>query len=360
MQYQEPTFYPQVQHKLKKDISVCIMENTQLLPLNDNEMPYKHISSSNRNELSALLRAKTKQKDIAKILKKHRTTIWREQKRVKQKSNNYHAGKAKEDVSLKQIEGHKKQRKIENNKWLRNYIVKKIKKHWSPEQIAGRIKKKWKNDKSRHIGKDSIYKYIYEYRKDLLKYLRCQKGKYRRRYGTRIREKEREEAKKKRIDKRPAIVEKRGRIGDWEGDTILGKDKNHILTHTERRSGLITADKLNKVTAEETKDKTVKRFKNISRKKKHTITYDNGATFSEYELTERKLKVDIYFAYPYHSWERGCNENANGLLRQYFPKRMAFSEIKQEEINRVVFEINSRPRKRLNYLTPYEVFYEKK
>lgn len=336
------------------------MENTQLLPLNDNEMPYKHISSSNRNELSALLRAKAKQKDIAKMLKKHRTTIWRELKRNSEKNKKYHAGKAKEKTTDKQVEAHKQQRKIENNKWLRNYIIKKIKKHWSPEQIAGRIKKKWKDDKSRHIGKDSIYKYIYENRKDLVKYLRCQKGKYRRRYGTKIREKQREKAKKKRIDKRPAIVEKRGRIGDWEGDTILGKDKNHILTHVERKSGLIAADKLNTVTAEETKEKTIARFKNVSRKKKHTLTYDNGATFSEYEMTERKTGMNIYFAYPYHSWERGCNENANGLLRQYFPKKMAFKKVTQEEIDKVVCEINNRPRKRLNYLTPYEVFYEKK
>lgn len=320
-------------------------------------MPYTHITASERNELSALLRARTKQKEIAKLLKKHRVTIWRELKRNKDKK--YHAGKAKERTTARQVSAHKQQRKIENNAWLRNYIVKKIKKKWSPEQIAGRIKQRWKEDKSRHIGKDSIYKYIHNQRKDLVKYLRCQKGKYRRRYGTRIREKQREEAKKRRIDKRPAIVEKRGRIGDWEGDTILGKDKNHILTHVERKSGLLLADKLEVVTAEETKIKTVARFENIPKKKKCTLTYDNGTTFSEHELTERETGLQIYFAYPYHSWERGCNENANGLLRQYFPKGMAFANIKQEEIEAAVAEINNRPRKRLGYLTPNEVFYEK-
>ncbi len=358
-QYGIPTFYPQVQHPLKKDIPVGIMDNIQLLPLTTNEMSYKHITSSQRNELSALLRVKMKQKEIAKLLKKDRTTIWRERERNKDKNKKYHAGIAKEKTTDRQVAAHKQQRKIENNKWLRNHIIKKIKKRWSPEQIAGRIKKKWKNNKSRHIGKDSIYKYIYEFRKDLVKYLRCQKGKYRRRCGTRIREKQREEAKKKRIDKRPAIVEKKGRIGDWEGDTILGRDRNHILTHTERKSGLILADKLNAVTAEETKKKTVARFKSIPKKKKHTATYDNGSTFSEYELTERETGLDIYFAYPYHSWERGCNENANGLLRQYFPKQMSFADIKQEEIDWAVAEINNRPRKRLDYLTPNEVFYEK-
>jgi IS30 family transposase len=352
-----PTFYPQVQHPLKKDIPLGIMENTQLLPLTDNEMSYTHITASQRNELSALLRANAKQKEIARLLEKDRTTIWRELERNKDKK--YHAGMAKEKTTDRQIAAHKQQRKIENNAWLRNYIVKKIKKRWSPEQIAGRLKKKWPRDKSKRIGKDSIYKYIYEFQKPLVKYLRCQKGKYRRRYGTRIREKQREEAKKKRIDKRPAIVEKKGRIGDWEGDTILGKDKNHILTHAERKSGLLLADKLDVVTSEETKRKTIDRFQSIPKNKKHTVTYDNGITFTEYELTERETGMEVYFAYPYHSWERGCNENANGLLRQYFPKQMSFANVKQEEIDRVVAEINNRPRKRLGYLTPYEVFYEK-
>lgn len=336
------------------------MDNTQLLSLTTKEMSYSHITASQRNELSALLRVKTKQKDIARLLKKDGTTIWRERKRNEKKNKKYHAGIAKEKTTDRQVAAHSKQRKIKNNSWLRNYIVRKIKKRWSPEQIAGRIKKNWKDDKSRHIGKDSIYNYIHEERKDLVKYLRCQKGKYRRRYSTRIREKQREEAKKKRIDMRPAVVEKRGRIGDWEGDTILGKDKNHILTHLERKSGLLLADKLDIVTAEETKKKTIARFKNIPKKKKHTVTYDNGATFSEYELTARKTGMEIFFAYPYHSWERGCNENANGLLRQYFPKGMAFANIKQEKNEWAVSEINHRPRKRLGYLTPLEVFYEKK
>jgi IS30 family transposase len=359
MQPQSPAFYPQVQHRLKKDTSCSIMNNTQLLPLTTKEMSYQHITSSQRNELSVLLRAKTKQKEIAKLLKKHRVTIWREKKRNRKKYKKYHAGHAKEIVEQKQIKAHRQQRKIEHNSWIRNYVVKKIKRRWSPEQIAGRIKEKWPDAKNRQIGKDSIYKYIYEFRKDLVKYLRCQKGHYRRRYGTRIREKKREEAKKKRIDSRPEIVEKKGRIGDWEGDTILGKDKKHILTHVERKSGLLRADKLSIVTAEETKQKTVARFKKIAQDKKYSITYDNGTTFSAHELTERETGMDIYFAYPYHSWERGCNENANGLLRQYFPKGMPFKKVTQEEIDLAVSEINCRPRKRLKYLTPNEVFYAK-
>ncbi len=252
---------------------------------------------------------------------------------------------------------HSRFRKIENNKWLRKYVVKKIKKYWSPEQIAGRLKRKYPLDKTKHIGKDSIYYFIYSKRKDLVKYLRCQKGKYRRRYGTRIREKQRESLKKRRIDSRPEIVEQKQRIGDWEGDTIIGKDrKPAILTYVERKSGLLLADKLERVTGEAVKQNTIKRFKTIPKDKRRTMTYDNGSEFSEYELTERKTGLTIYFANPYHSSERGCNENANGLLRQFFPKKTIFATIIQKDIEKTIRLLNNRPRKRLNYSTPYEVF----
>lgn len=194
-------------------------------------MPYKHITPDQRNELSALKRTKTKQKKIAQLLEKNRTTIYRELLRNKNEDGKYDARSAKQKTKKRRIKSNQRFRKIENNKWLRAYIIRKLKKYWGPEQIAGRLKKDYKNNKEKQIGKDCIYKYIYGKRKDLAKYLRCQKGKYRRRYGARIREKLREEAKKKRIDARPKIVEKKGRIGDWEGDTIVGKEKTvHILT----------------------------------------------------------------------------------------------------------------------------------
>ena len=316
-------------------------------------MSYTHIIADQRNELSALKRAGLNQKDIANILGKHPSTITRELNRNKNQNNKYNAGIAKRKVKERRVTANQRFRKIEYNEWLKRYIVKKLKLYWSPEQISGRLK----NNKGKQIGKDSIYKFIYDKRPDLVKYLRCQKGKYRRRYGTRIREKQREQAKKKRIDKRPEIVEKKGRIGDWEGDTIVGGEKTiHILTHVERKSGIILADKLDRATAELTKQKTINRFDKIPKRKKHTLTYDNGTTFSEYELTERKTKIPIYFAYPYHSWERGCNENANGLLRQFFPKKSSFAIINQRDIDNACRLINNRPRKRHNYLTPVEVF----
>ncbi|MCF7906639.1 IS30 family transposase, partial [Patescibacteria group bacterium] len=285
-------------------------------------MSYKHITSFQRNELSGMLQVKANKKDIAKVLNKHRSTIWRELKRnyINNKSG-YDAGIAKENTKNKRIKANFRFKKIENNVWIQNYIIEKIILYWSPEQISGRLKIDYPYEKNKQISKDSIYKFIYEKRKDLVKYLRCQKGKYRRHYGTRIREKQREDSKKKRIDQRPKEIETKERIGDWEGDTIVGKDKSHILTHVERKSGLLKARKLKRGTSEITKIETIKTFKEIRKDKKYTITYDNGVTFSDHKETERITGIDIYFAYPYHSWERGCNENCNGLLRQFFPKK---------------------------------------
>lgn len=164
--------------------------------------------------------------------------------------------------------------------------------------------------------------------------------------------------KKKRIDTRPGIVEKRERIGDWEGNTIIGKEKTiHIPTRTERKSGILFADKSERASADLTEEKTIERFDKLPRNKKCTITYDNGTTFADHQETERKTGIDIYFANPYHSWERGCNENANGLLRQFFPKKSLFANITQNDINKAVSLINNCPRKRLGYLTPNEAFY---
>lgn len=320
-------------------------------------MSYQHFKPFERNELSALLRAGLTQKEAAKLLGKTASAVCQELKRnPADNTTGYDARLAKVRTKQNRIEANQRFRKIENNIWLRNYIVRNTKNYWSPEQISGRIKYKWPDMIERQIGKDSIYVFLYEQRKDLVKYLRCQKGKYRRRYGTRIREQQREATKKKRIDERPAEAETREIIGHWEGDTIVGKDKLHILTHVERKSGLLLADKLGRGTAEMTKIKTVERFKDIHKNKKRTITYDNGSTFADHEMIEKKTGIDIYFAYPYHSWERGTNENTNGLLRQFFPKKSAFAMVTQEQVNAACGLINNRPRKRHGYLTPNEVF----
>lgn len=318
-------------------------------------MSYKHLTRDERISIGTLLNAGLDQKDIARQLGRHSSTISRELSRGACKNvSGYYVIAAEKRKDAKRVRANYRFRKIDNNQQLVRYVTEKLKLFWSPEQISGRLRLEFGFSVLCH---ETIYQYIYKQHPELKKYLRCRKGRYRRRAGTEARLKRLEESKKTRIDQRPMVVEQRSRLGDWEGDTILGKEKIvKILTHVERRSGLILADKLDTATAEVVKQKTIQRFKSISAEKKHTITYDNGSEFAEYELTGRHTGLAIYFAYPYHSWERGTNENTNGLLRQFFPKGTKFVNIKQEQIEAATELINHRPRKRHGYLTPTEIF----
>lgn len=326
-----------------------------------NKVSYAHLTSKQRVELAVLLRTKLKQKDIARILNKDPSTISRELKRNKtdKTKTGYSYKTAGQLTKQRRIEANKRFRKIEHSQELERYIVSKLKLYWSPEQIAGRWNKERAKQENITITHEPIYQYIYYQQPELRKYLRCQKAKYRRRYGTRKREEAREQAKKKRIDLRPEIVEKRERLGDWEGDFIFGRERKiGIMVHVERKSGYLLADKMDSLLADYVRKIAVARFDKIPENKKHTITYDNDTRLSEHQAIEQLSGIDIYFAYPYHAWERAINENTNGLLRQFFPKKSSLAMISQEHINKVLHLINNRPRKRLNYFTSTEVFTE--
>lgn len=321
-------------------------------------MSYTHITQEQRVELAALMRAKVSQKQIALQLGKDRTSLWRERKRNidPETKRGYHAGKAQRATTARRTLANYRFRKIEHNPELEKYIQSKLKDAWTPEEIAGTLRENFGFTVLCH---ETIYQYIYATRPEWAVYLRHKKNKYRRRHGTKTRVKYREEGKKKRIDTRPHLIEERTRIGDFEGDTIVGKEKTkRILTLVDRKSGLLLASKLETGKAIEVREQTKRLLRGCTAKNLHTITLDNGTEFSEYELMERDNKVSIYFAYPYHSWERGTNENTNGLLRQFFPKGTPFATITQKEIDRVVNLINTRPRKRHQYRTPLEVWNE--
>jgi len=303
--------------------------------------------------LSALLRKGFTQGEIARELDKNQATISRELSRNKEQNKKYHAGSATKIYHQRKLQANEILKRIENDVSLQKYIYDHLKLFWSPEQIAGRVRK----DHGVIVCHETIYQYIYKKKPEWKKYLRQKKGRYRRRYGRKKLVKQREEAKKRRIDTRPSLIENRERLGDWEGDTIIGGEKTQrILTHVDRRSGYLLADKLDIVTAEIVRTVTANRFNSIPRIKRQTITYDNGSEFADHEMIERKTKTTVYFAYPYHSWERGTNENTNGLLRQFFPKKSLFKGITKSKLKRVTKLINHRPRKRLGYLSPYEVF----
>jgi IS30 family transposase len=262
-----------------------------------------------------MLRAGYSLSEIARTIGKDKSSLGRHVKE--------HGGRDGYDVH--EVRRRKRMKRIAAMECIRRirgallrFITKELKLHKSPEQIAGILRHKRKI-----LAASTIYRYLNERAPHLKQFLRSRKGKYRRRYGTRKREKAREQAKKRRIDERPRVVERRGRIGDWEGDTLMGRDKRvRIVSFVDRKTGYLVAFLLPKMNAQLLASLTLHYFRHIPKKKRKTFILDNGTEFSAWEWLEEKTGMTIYFAYPYHAWERGTNENTNGLLRQYFPKTM--------------------------------------
>jgi len=318
---------------------------------------YKHFSKEIRIELAVLLRTKHSPKECAKELGFDKSAVTREIRKNIDSDNIYRGASAHKKYLERRKSAKRKSRKIENNPDLCRYIKKKLKNKNSPEQIVGRGVL-LKGNQS--VSKETIYRWIFENEPQLKRHLRRigKKGKYRRRKGTIAREKTREEGKIRGIDTRPNIVEERKRMGDWEGDTIIGKDRTkRLLTNVDRLSGYGMIDKLDLVRDSILQDKLTKRFKKVPKSKKHTYTYDNGTEIGKEDSDlEKNIKMKIYRANPYHSWERGSNENFNGLVREFFPKGTDFANISDRDVKRAEYNLNHRPRKRLGYLTPYEVY----
>lgn len=316
-------------------------------------MSHKQFNRDSRIQLGTLLSVGYTQKKAGEKLGIDRSNVNKEVSRNKDEGEVYRGASAHRRYLRRRKESKKKFGKIRNNKKLERHTIGRIKKYWSPEQIAGRLKKKGTT-----ISHETIYKFIYEERPDLVKFLRHQKNKYRRRRGSHARMRLNKASKVRIIDERPIAVEDRVRIGDWEDDTIVGKERTKkIWTCVERKSGYGMAEKLEVVSAEIMNQMNVSVFKSIPRNKRLTLTRDNGPEFGDYDRDlERKTGLEVYRAHPYHSWERGSNENWNGLLRQFFPSGSYFANVKQTDVERAVKLLNTRPRKRLGYATPAEVF----
>jgi len=318
---------------------------------------YIQFTKEMRIELGILKRAGLSNNDCSKQIGIDKSNIGREIKRYEDEDGIYRGLKAHKKYLENRKKSKVKYRKIQNNPKLKRRIRYRLKKKDSPEQIAGRINRK---ANQQIISYETIYQWIFNEEPHLKQHLRYigKKGKYRRKRGTQAREKAREQAKIKRIDERPDIVETRGRLGDLEGDTIIGKDRTkRLLSNVDRKSGYGLLDKLNIVSAKIVQDKIKERFDKIPKDKKHTYTYDNGTEIGKEDSDfEKKIKMDMYRANPYCSWERGCNENYNGLVRYFFPKGTDFATITDKDVKRVERNLNHRPRKRLGYLTPHEVF----
>lgn len=318
---------------------------------------YTQFTKETRIELAALLRAGHSFKNCASQLGMLKSSVTREVARNADADGRYTGAAAHKKYCERRTQAKITSLKIHCDPRLRAYIRRRLARRDSPEQIAGRIAR---TGRYQHISHESIYTWIFSAAPALKKQLRRigTKGKYRRKRGTHARAQARDEAKIKRIDTRPSVVETRERIGDWEGDTIIGKDKlKRLATSVERKSGYGLISKLDVVSMTTMHDALQQRFRAIPKKKRLTYTYDNGSELGQEDaMLERKIGMMVYRAYPYHSWERGSNENWNGLIRDFFPKGTDFAMITNKEVARVESNLNHRPRKRLGYLTPHEVF----
>lgn len=315
-------------------------------------MRYEHLSLEERHYIAIELKNNTSMNAIAKALKRSQGTISKEIKRNTGKRG-YRYQQAHSLATQRQSN---KQAPTKMTLQLRATIEEMLtKEQWSPEQIAGRLKR----EKNIFLHHETIYRHVITDKENggfLYKYLRHSNKTYRKRsssQGRYIGIPNRVD-----IDERPDIINNRERVGDWEGDLIVGANhKGAIVTLDERKSKLRLAFPINKKLSDLTTNAItllLTPFKSIV----ESITFDNGREFAKHTQIAEILDCKTYFAKPYHSWERGQNENANGLLRQYFPKGMKLIDIAVEEVLKAVDKLNSRPRKCLGFKTPYEVFGE--
>ncbi len=316
-------------------------------------MPHSQITIEQRFKIQSWLELEMSQSEMAERLEINQSSVSRELKLNSFNDGHYQAGHAHKVHQIRRKAGRRKTKKLVKDKALRRAVINSLKNKDSPQQITGKRNRLGKTT----VCPETIYQYLYTERKDLIPLLRQKKGKYRRRKGTKAREKARELAKKTWITDRPEYINDRSELGHWEGDTVRAKEKNMaIATHVERKSGYGLAVKLESATALNMHKATLKAFQKIPKTKRLSETNDNGLEFAHFELTERELEMKQYSALPYHSWERGTNENWNGLLRQFFPKGSSFATVTQRDVDKAVRNLNHRPRKRLNYLSPHEVF----
>jgi len=309
---------------------------------------YTQLTYEERYSINVLKEEKFSNKAIGKILNRDKSTIGREINRNSINLCKYESNEA-QDKALRRRKKARKKPKIREG--LRDKIVEKLLKKWSPEQISGYLEKE-----GIKVSHELIYQYIYADRKGggkLYKNLRRSGRKYRQRKCNRIRIKDRIS-----IEARPLVVNEKKRIGDWEGDTMLGRrHKSAILTVVERKSKYLLIRKLGNRGGLEMNRVMFETFRN-GKELFNTLTVDNGLEFSEHKEISKNLRTSVYFSHPYSPWERGLNENTNGLIRQFFPKGTDFSNISVNELLNVQQLINNRPRKSLGFKTPAHVMIE--
>ena len=310
-------------------------------------MAYRRLSREERFQIYALLKAGHSESQIASVLGRSRSTINRELIRNR-------GGKGYRPKQAQRFADSRKpvaQRRIDSNVWKR--VEELLTEDWSPEQICGWLREA----EGLRISHEWIYQYIYENKKgggNLYTHLRC-KRKRRKRQGTYNRRGKLVGCIS--IEERPNVVDERTRIGDWELDTVIGKAGGAVLvTMVERVTRLTCIAKTVDKTSKKVREAITRTLKPIA-DRVVTLTYDNGKEFAQHAKISKELDASGYFAHPYHAWERGLNENTNGLIRQYVPKGCDIGKLTEGAVQAIENKLNNRPRKCLGFQTPNQVFH---
>jgi IS30 family transposase len=315
-------------------------------------MTYCQITAAERYPLGLLRRQGLTPAGMARLLGRHRSTIGRELRR----NRTHHDGSYRPQLAHWYARGRRsrsrRNRRFTAADWGR--VQSLVREDWSPEQVAGRLRR----DGVLAISHETIYRYLWADKAaggSLYTHLRGARKQRRKRYGRydsrgRL-------AGKRPITARPAAVATRRQLGHWEADTVLGAGPAGacVLSMVERQTGYVVLGKLRQRLAVEVNQRA-RRLIHAQPHPVRTITVDNGTEFHDYATLERATGTRFYFATPHHAWERGTNENTNGLLRQYLPKRQSMTQLTQQDCNRLAVTLNRRPRKRLGYRTPEECY----
>ena len=316
-------------------------------------MTYRQLSPEERYMLAALRRQGLNQAEIARSLGRHRSTVCREVRRNSTRADgHYRAFTAQERTQGRRSRSRRNGRFSAEDFATVDGLLRR---QWSPEQVAGHLARTGRLS----ISHETIYRHVWRDKKQggtLYTHLRGARKRRRKRYGAydsrgRL-------AGKRLISERPPEVEARSHVGHWEADTVMGAgSKDCVVTLVERKTGLVLVGKL----ADRSAGSLSRRVIRLIRRhdgRVETVTADNGTEFHDYRRIEERTGARFYFARPYHSWERGSNENANGLIRQYLPKGVSMAGLSQQQCNAIAWKLNTRPRKRLGFRTPLECYNE--
>jgi transposase, IS30 family len=308
----------------------------------------QHFTFEERQVLYRLNKRRLPKAEIARLLERDASTIYRELARNT-------GGRGYRPKQAQRLADERRQRCCRPSKMsdrhVKEFVTQGLKNFWSPDQIAGRARRDFPRQPERHISDQTIYNWIRQERaagNDLQPFLR--------RRGRRL-------GPSKRghlvgcvtIEGRPQIVNKRRRFGDWEGDTVVGKRCSGLLTAVERKSGYLCVAKIKDRYAKTVVRAARRAMGSLPTSLRYTMTLDNGKEFAQHQELTNHLGLKVYFAKPYCAWQRGTNENTNGLLRQFVPKGTDFHRVSHHAVARMKRQLNERPRRRLNYRTPAEI-----